>query len=55
MCYKQEEIIYEMKMDQISEQIEELVLDAFLSALSNIKKRNKRFRELEERKDEILF
>ncbi len=43
MCYKQEDIIYEMKMDQISEQMEELVLDAFLSALSNIRKRNMLF------------
>lgn len=55
MCYKQEDIIYEMKMDQISEQMEELVLDAFLSALSKIRKRIMLFREYEERKDKIPF
>ena len=31
---------YERKMDQVSEQIEELVLDAMLSAFEKIKKRN---------------
>ena len=55
MCYKQEDIIYETKMDRISEQMEELVLDAFLSALSNIRKQIMLFREYEERKDEIPF
>lgn len=31
---------YERKMDQVSEQIEELVLDAMLSAFEKIRKRN---------------
>lgn len=55
MCHKQEEIVCQMKMDQISEQMEELVLDAFLSALSKIRKRIMLFNEYEELNDELLF
>jgi hypothetical protein len=35
-----EEAVYERKMDQVSEEIEELVLDAIISALKKIRKRN---------------
>jgi hypothetical protein len=35
-----EELQYEQKMDRITEQLEELVLDAVLSVLEKIKKRN---------------
>jgi hypothetical protein len=36
----EEELIYEQKLDRITEYIEELVLDAMLAALKKIKKRN---------------
>jgi hypothetical protein len=55
MCYKHDDIVYEMKMDQICEQMEELVLDAFLSALNNIRKRTMLFSKQQEQKDEIPF
>ena len=55
MWYKQEEIVYEMKMDQICEQMEELLLDALLYALSNIRKRTMMFSKQQEQQDEIPF
>jgi len=36
----EEELIYEQKLERITEHIEELVLDAMLAALKKIKKRN---------------
>jgi len=36
----EEGLIYEQKLDRITEYIEELVLDATLAALQKIKKRN---------------
>ena len=36
----EEELQYERKMDRISEQIEELMLDAMIAALKKIKDRN---------------
>lgn len=36
----EEDFQYEIKMDRISEQIEELMLDAILTVLKNIKERN---------------
>jgi len=36
----EEELIYEQKLDRITEHIEELVLDAMLAAFKKIKKRN---------------
>ena len=36
----EEDLVYERKMDNISEQIQELVLDAMLLALKKIKERN---------------
>jgi hypothetical protein len=40
MNQREEEWIYEQKLDRITEHIEELVLDAMLAALQKIKKRN---------------
>lgn len=39
----EEELIYEQKLDRITEYIEDLVLDAMLAALQKIKKRNMLF------------
>lgn len=39
----EEDLVYERKMDNISEQIQELVLDAMLLALKKIKERNSLF------------
>lgn len=36
----EEDLQYERKMDRISEQIEELVLDAMIAALNKMKDRN---------------
>ena len=44
-----EDLVYERKIDQISEQIEELILDAMLSALEKIKRRNIMFLDLQTR------
>ncbi len=38
--YEEEDLQYERKMDRISEQIEELMLDAMITALEKIKDRN---------------
>ncbi len=42
----EEEMVYEQKMDQVTEQLEELILDALLKALKKIKNRNLTFEEL---------
>ena len=39
----EKDLEYERKMDRISEQIEELMLDAILTALQKIKERNLTF------------
>ena len=39
----EEDLQYERKMDRISEQIEELMLDAMIAALQKIKERNMNF------------
>ena len=44
-----ENLVYEKKMEQISEQIEELNLDAMLSALEKIKRKNIIFLDLQTR------
>ena len=44
-----EDLVYERKIDQISEQIEELILDAMLSVLEKIKRRNIMFLDLQTR------
>jgi len=36
----EQELIYEQKLDRITEHMEELILDAMLAALQKIKKRN---------------
>jgi len=38
-----EELVYEQKMDKITEQLEELVLNAIIVALQKIEKRNLEF------------
>jgi hypothetical protein len=42
---QEEELIYEQKLDRITELLEELALDAILAALQKIKKRNLLFSE----------
>ena len=44
-----EDLVYDRKTAKISEQIEELILDAMLSALEKIKKRNIMFLGLQTR------
>jgi hypothetical protein len=44
----EEEIAYEEKMDEITVQLEELVLDAMIAALKKIRKRNHEF-------DQVLY
>lgn len=39
----EEEVIYEEKMDAITIQLEELILDAMIAALERIRKRNHDF------------
>ena len=45
----EEDLQYERKMDRISEQIEELMLDAILTALKKIKERNLFYSSIESR------
>jgi len=45
----EQDLQYENKMDRISEQIEELMLDAILTALKKIKERNLFYSNLESR------
>ena len=42
----EKEMVYEQKMDQVTEYLEELILDALLKALKKIKNRNLTFEEL---------
>jgi hypothetical protein len=46
MSDRNEELVYEEKMDRISEELEELMLDALLSALRKLQERNELFRRL---------
>ena len=43
----EKEWVYEQKLDRITEQMEELILDAMLAALQKIRKRNLFFSEAE--------
>ena len=43
----EEDLKYERKLDRISEQIEELMLDAMITALKKIKDRNLFYRNIE--------
>ena len=45
----EEDLQYERKLDRISEQIEELMLDAILTALKKIKERNLFYSSVESR------
>ena len=45
----EENLLYERKMDRISEQIEELMLDAMIAALKKIRDRNLFYSESETR------
>jgi rRNA-processing protein FCF1 len=42
----EEEIAYEEKMDEITAQLEELILDAVIAALEKIRKRNQHFEQV---------
>jgi len=46
----EEDLLYERKLDRISEQIEELMLDAMITALKKIKDRNLFYRSRVERR-----
>jgi hypothetical protein len=53
---REEEVVYEEKMDEITIQLEELVLDAMIAALEKIRKRNHEFNRMEQRNnDHIAF
>jgi len=47
----EEEWVYEQKMDQVCELLEELALDAVISALKKIIDRNDHFQRLQTKKD----
>jgi len=52
----EEEAIFEEKMDEITIQLEELVLDAMNTALEKIRKRNHEFNSIEaEKNDHMTF
>jgi len=51
----EEELSFERKMDHITEHIEEMVLDAMLSALRKIKERNIDFLESENKSNDEPF
>ena len=52
----EEEVVYEEKMDEITIQLEELVLDAMIAVLEKIRKRNYEFNSIESRKnDHMIF
>lgn len=51
MYYFEEEQVYEEKLDEISERLEVLILDAMLSALRKMKDRNVEFDKLAKRSD----
>jgi hypothetical protein len=42
-----EELVYQEKIDRITEQLEELILDALIAALGKIRERNELFGRLE--------
>ena len=44
----EDELVYEQKMDEITLQLEELILDAMIAALEKIRKRNLEF-------DQVLY
>jgi hypothetical protein len=44
---------YEEKMDQIAEELEDLVLDAFIAVLQNLRQNNDLFREKTEKQQQF--
>ena len=52
----EEELVYEEKMDEITIQLEELILDAMIAALKKTRERNHEFNRMEQRKnDHMIF
>jgi hypothetical protein len=49
MCDPNQELIYEEKIDNITLQLEELVLDVLMAALRKIRERNDLFTALEKK------
>ena len=47
MADQNEELVYEEKIDTITVQLEELMLDALMAALRKIRERNELFRRIE--------
>jgi hypothetical protein len=47
MSDQNEELLYEEKIDRITEQLEELMLDALIAALGKIRERIELFRRIE--------
>ena len=50
----EEELVYEEKMDAITIQLEELILDAMIAALEKIRKRNHEFEQVSYRSKLII-
>lgn len=52
-----EELVYEQKLDMVTEQLEELVLDAMIAALQKIGKRNLTFLKasIQLQTDDMMF
>ena len=50
----EEELVYEEKMDAITIQLEELILDAMIAALEKIRKRNYEFEQVSYRSKLII-
>ncbi len=51
------ELVYEQKLDMVTEQLEELVLDAMIAALQKIRKRNLAFLKasIQLQTDDMMF
>lgn len=51
----EQEVCYEQKMDRISEALEELILDAMMTALEKIKQRNLLFDKIAKKNTEKMM
>ena len=51
----EEEWEYEEKLEQLSERLEELVLDVFIAVVEKLKDRNQVFAQQKAQKDEMIF
>ena len=49
MLYPQPSYIYEQKLERIAAEMEEMILDAILTALERLNRQNQRIRETEEK------